>query len=120
MAQDAYSHEVISCGFWPGSAQMPEPIFYSYAYPEPAGFAEADVQPSGASYNATLGEFILPYEELRQSGQLESLLMDFLQTTYEAAAELGGWDRSLLERPSDIIPMVPNAQFQPEGPTLRH
>lgn len=120
VAQDAYSHEVISCGFWPGSAQMPEPIFYSYAYPEPAGFAEADVQPSGASYNATLGEFILPYEELRQSGQLESLLMDFLQTTYEAAAELGGWDRSLLERRSDIIPMVPNAQFQPEGPTLRH
>lgn len=121
VAQEAYSHEVSSCGFWPGSAEMPEPVFYSYAYPEPPSFAEAHVQPSGAHYNAGLGEFVLPYEELRESGQLESLLMDFLQTTYEAAADLGGWDRQLLERPSDIVPMVPAALSQPRtSAQLRH
>lgn len=121
VTQEAYSHEVSSCGFWPGNAQMPEPVFYSYAYPEPPGFAEARVQPSGASYNATLREFVLPYEELRKTGQVEPLLMDFLQTTYEAAANLGGWDRPLLERPSDIIPMVPNAFSPQERPSqLRH
>lgn len=121
VTQEAYSHEVSSCGFWPGSPQMPEPVFYSYAYPEPASFAEASVLPSSARYNATLKEFVVPYEELRASGQLESLLMDFLQTTYEAAAELGGWDRSLLERPSDIVPVLPEASLRPETyPQLRH
>lgn len=122
VAQEAYSHEVSSCGFWPGSTQMPEPVFYSYAYPEPEGFSTADVQPELASYNSSLGEFILPYEELRKSGELESLLMEFLQSTYEAAANLGHWDRQLLERPSDLIPMVPHALTQPRPPStpLRH
>lgn len=122
VAQEAYSHEVSSCGFWPGSAQMPEPVFYSYAYPEPEGFATADVLPELASYNSSLGEFILPYEELRKSGELEALLLEFLQSTYETAANLAQWDRQLLERPSDLIPMVPHAltQPRPSSTPLRH
>jgi hypothetical protein len=97
VAQEAYSHEVSSCGFWPGNEAMPQPVFYSYAYPTPEGFAEAKVEPSAASWNATLREFVLPYEEMRTAASPDETLMSFLQSTYEAAATLAKWDRSALE-----------------------
>jgi hypothetical protein len=97
--EEAYSHEVISAGFWPGSAGMlDEPAFYAYSYPEPSGFAEAHVEPAAAYYHPTLHEFILPYESVRQSRTPEKDLLEFLQSTYEAGAELAKWDRKLLER----------------------
>lgn len=96
--QEAYSHEVSSAGFWPGSG-VGGPSFYSYAYPEPQGFREHPVAPDGAYYHADLGEFILPYEIVRDSVDPDAALSQFLQTTYEAAAVRGGWDRSALERP---------------------
>ncbi len=98
IAREAYSHEVSSCGFWPGSAARPEPLFYSYAYPEPAGFSTAKVGPAAASYDATLREFVLPYEAVRRSASPEDTLLEFLQSTYEAAADAGAWDRAALER----------------------
>jgi hypothetical protein len=97
--REAYSHEVSSAGFWPGSAQAPAAAFYSYAYPAPAGYAAAPVAPAGASYEAAMGEFILPYETLRSAADPERALMAFLQSTYEAAANLASWDRAALERP---------------------
>jgi Family of unknown function (DUF5996) len=97
--REAYSHEVSSAGFWPGSAQAPAAAFYSYAYPAPAGYAAAPVAPAGASYEAAMGEFILPYETLRAAADPERALMAFLQSTYEAAANLASWDRAALERP---------------------
>ncbi len=93
---EAYSHEVSSCGFWPGGSE--EGTFYSYAYPEPEGFAAWDRLPEGASYSAELGEFVLPYEAVRTARDPDALLAEFLQTTYDAAAELAGWDRPALER----------------------
>ena len=96
--REAYSHEVSSAGFWPGGEPMPYPIFYSYAYPTPEGFAEADVAPSAARWNADLGEFVLPYDDVRTSGEPEQTLLEFLQTTYEAAARAAGWDMAALER----------------------
>jgi hypothetical protein len=98
VAREAYSHEVSSCGFWPGSEQMPRAVFYSYAYPEPEGFSTASVGPSRASYSAEFREFVLPYDEVRQSSAPDEALFGFLQDTYEAAAECGAWDRSSLER----------------------
>jgi Family of unknown function (DUF5996) len=98
VTREAYSHEVSSCGFWPGSEQMPQPVFYSYAYPEPAGLNTAKVRPGGAGYNTEFREFIFPYDEVRQSASPDVVLLEFLQSSYEAAAELGGWDRSELER----------------------
>ncbi len=97
VAQEAYSHEVSSCGFWPGNEAMPQPIFYSYAYPAPEGFAEATVQPSAAIWNTTLREFVLPYEAVRTASAPNETLMSFLQSTYEAAATLAKWDRHALE-----------------------
>ena len=97
VAREAYSHEVSSAGFWPGNEQMPEPVFYSYAYPTPEGFAEAKVQPASASWNATLREFVLPYEEVRTAPAPDEVLLSFLQSTYEAAAKLAKWDRAALE-----------------------
>ena len=97
VTREAYSHEVSSCGFWPGSEQMPQPVFYSYAYPEPEGFSTATVSPSGASYSSELREFIFPYEEIRQSASPAEALLEFLQSSYEAAADSGRWDRSGLE-----------------------
>lgn len=91
--QEAYSHEVSSCGFWPGFG---EGAFYAYAYPTPAGFADWDVGP-GASYDHDLGEFLLPYTAVRTGGNPDAVLLEFLQRTYEAAAKLGGWDRVALE-----------------------
>jgi len=96
ITREAYSHEVSSAGFWPGSEQVPA-IFYSYAYPTPEGFGDARVQPSAASFAEELGEFILPYDEVRSSPSPERTLLSFLQSTYEAAASLGGWDRHALE-----------------------
>jgi hypothetical protein len=98
VTREAYSHEVSSCGFWPGGAGMERPIFYSYAYPQPAGFADAPVRPQAAFYSREFGEFILPYDEVRQTAAPDETLLDFLQTTYEAAANLARWDRANLER----------------------
>jgi hypothetical protein len=92
VVQDAYSHEVSSCGFWPGGDSFPEPFFYSYAYPTPNGFSEFSVQPVGAYFHETFGEFILPYEVVRQSDDPDAMLLTFLQSTFDAAATLGKWD----------------------------
>lgn len=97
VTREAYSHEVSSAGFWPGDPRMPEPSFYSYAYPTPAGFAEAPVAPAGARFEAALGEFVLPYEAVRTAADPDAALLAFLQSTYDAAADLGGWDRAALE-----------------------
>jgi Family of unknown function (DUF5996) len=96
VTRDAYSHEVSSCGFWPGAPGM-EAMFYSYAYPEPPGYAQSEVAPAEASFSAQFGEFVLPYEAMRHSGDPDAALLEFLQSTYEAAANCGGWDRSGLE-----------------------
>ncbi|MGA9992793.1 MAG: DUF5996 family protein [Thiobacillaceae bacterium] len=98
VTREAYSHEVSSCGFWPGGGPIPYAAFYSYAYPEPAGFAEAPVKPDAAFYSADFREFILPYDAVRQSASPDDTLLAFLQSTYEAAANLGKWDRAALER----------------------
>lgn len=98
VAQEAYSHEVSSCGFWPGGGAIPYPAFYSYAYPEPAGFATAPVKPETAFYSPDLREFILPYDVVRQSESPSDTILEFLQGTYDAAANLAKWDRKSLER----------------------
>ena len=110
VAREAYSHEVSSCGFWPGSAALPEPVFYSYAYPAPEGFAEAAVRPVQAAWNAAMREFILPYEAVRTAGEPDRVLLEFLQSTYEAAANLARWDRAGLERQIDLAPAHPWAE----------
>ena len=92
VAQEAYSHEVSSAGFWPGSRDVPEPIFYSYAYPTPPGMAEATVDPEGAVWSTDLGEFVLPYEAVRSAPDPDAALRSFLEQTFAAAAELGHWD----------------------------
>lgn len=97
VVQTAYSHEVSSGGFWPGSDLLPEPIFYSYAYPAPVGFSDAVVHPTGAYFNQDVGEFILPYEIVRRANNPDQLILEFLQSTYEAAANLGAWNRRELE-----------------------
>lgn len=96
ITREAYSHEVSSAGFWPGSDDS-GPIFYSYAYPTPDGFAEAEVRPEAAAWSNELGEFVLPYDAVRRTTEPEAALMDFLESTWEAAAELGGWSRDALE-----------------------
>ena len=96
VTREAYSHEVSSLGFWPGNEMMPDPIFYSYAYPAPAGFAEAKVQPAQASYNPQLKEFVLRYEDVRAASSPDQALLDFAHSTYDAASTLGGWDRAAL------------------------
>ena len=101
VAREAYSHEVSSAGFWPGNEAFPRAAFYSYAYPEPAGFRDRPAPP-GASFDATLGEFILPYDTVARSRDPDALLLDFLSTTYTAAAETGGWDRAALECPPGV------------------
>lgn len=95
---EAYSHEVASCGFWPGGAGMEEPAFYAYAYPEPPGFAQAPVPIDGAFYSSGFGEFLLPYDRVRRAAFPDDVLLDFAQSTYEAAATQGQWDRVGLER----------------------
>ena len=97
VAREAYSHEVSSAGFWPGGGPIEDAAFYSYAYPAPAGFAAASVQPAQAYFSKELGEFILPYEVVRGARDPNAVLMAFLQSTYAAAADLGKWDRAALE-----------------------
>src|SRR6202030_3306728 len=98
VAREAYSHEVSSAGFWPGSDAFPHAAFYSYAYPEPKGFRDKKV-PQGAYFDPKLGEFILRYDELQAAPDPDALLLDFLSTTYAAAADCGHWDRAALECP---------------------
>jgi len=97
ITREAYSHEVSSAGFWPGGGGIDAPSFYSYAYPTPDGFANAQVAPAQASFDADLGEFVLPYDAVRTADDPEAALMAFLVTTYEAAADLAQWDRKALE-----------------------
>ena len=103
VAREAYSHEVSSCGFWPGGGAMPEPVFYSYAYPEPAGFAQARVKPEQAFYSPELREFVLPYEAVRTAASPDEFLLAFLQSTYDAAADLAQWDRVVLEAKAPLL-----------------
>jgi len=103
VTRDAYSHEVSSAGFWPGGAAAPYPLFYSYAYPEPPGFGDATVRPVAARYDRTLHEFILPYEDVRQADDPPQTLRAFLDSTYAAAADRGGWDRQSLEVPAGTL-----------------
>jgi Family of unknown function (DUF5996) len=99
VTREAYSHEVSSCGFWPGGEGVEAPAFYCYAFPEPAGFSDARVRPDAAFYHRDLGQFILPYEAVRTAAAPDATLLEFLQSTYEAAAHLAKWDRASLERP---------------------
>ena len=97
VACEAYSHEVSSAGFWPGSGAIDYPAFYSYAYPEPAGFRATKVRPEAAFFSEALGEFVLPYDAVRLAAQPDQALLEFLQSTYEAAANAAKWDRAALE-----------------------
>jgi len=98
---EGYSHELSSCGFWPGGGE--EGAFYAYAYPEPEGFRSAAVQPDAAHYDEGLGQFLLPYEAVRAAPDPDRALLAFLQSTYVPAADLGGWDRAALERNADEL-----------------
>ena len=99
ITREAYSHEVSSAGFWPGGGAIDYPAFYSYAYPAPEGFDAAPVRPDAAFFHEALGEFILPYDAVRSTAAPDEVLLDFLQSTYEAAADAGGWDRATLDSP---------------------
>lgn len=101
MTREAYSHEVSSVGFWPGSGMITDPAFYSYAAPEPSGFRDWPVRPAAARYEGQVGEFILMYDAVRTSKSPSATLLDFCQSTYEAAATLARWDRTALERPTE-------------------
>ncbi len=98
ITREAYSHECSSVGFWPGSDASPKPAFYAYTSPVPKGYSEASVRPSEAFYDSTLGEFLLMYDDVRRVAQPRLALLEFCQTTYEAGANLGAWDRAALER----------------------
>ncbi len=108
IAREAYSQEVSSLGFWTGNAAMPTPIFYSYAYPEPMGFAEAKVRLDAAWYQPKLREFILPYDTVRTAESPDEILLDFAQSTYDAASKLGKWDRDALR---EVKPSLHSAQL---------
>jgi hypothetical protein len=99
---EAYSHEVSSCGFWPGNGGFGKAAFYSYAYPEPKGFGSASISPAATYYDPSLGQHILPYDAVRQSASPDEDVMRYLLDTYEAAADLSGWDRAALERPTKV------------------
>ena len=98
VAQEAYSQEVASAGFWPGSDDLPEPIFYAYAYPSPEGFAAADVGPDGACWSKDLGEFVLPLDAMRAAADPDAALLQFLNDSFDAAARLADWDMETLKR----------------------
>lgn len=100
ITREAYSHEVISAGFWPGGGDVKGAAFYAYAAPEPSGFAQSPVRPASALYHPQLHEFFLMYDDVRRSSSPKAALLDFLQSTYEAGANLAKWDRAELERPS--------------------
>jgi len=95
---EAYSHEVSSCGFWPGNGGFGKAAYYVYAYPEPADYGKTPLRTAGGYYDGTLGQFILPYDAVRQAADPDQLLLGFLQETYAAAADQAGWDRTALER----------------------
>ncbi len=97
VTREAYAQEVSSVGFWPGSAASPTPLYYSYAYPEPPGFAEAKVRPAEARYEAALHEFVLPYDAVRMAAMPDETLLEFAQSVYDAVSTLGKWDRTALE-----------------------
>ncbi len=99
VVREAYSHEVSSCGFWPGQTGV-DALFYAYSYPEPPGLTEARIRPTGAGYNQELHEFVLPYQAMRAANDPDQALLDFAQSTYDAGADLGKWDRAALERRS--------------------
>ena len=101
---EAYSHECSSCGFWPGGGAIAGPAFYAYAYPAPPGYPEHRVRPDGASFSPELGEFVLPTEALRSATDPDSAVLEFLQSAYDAAADLGRWDRAALDRPRELWP----------------
>jgi hypothetical protein len=98
MTREAYSHEVSSVGFWPGGGDVKEAVFYSYTVPEPQGFKEAIVRPDAARYDKQLNEFLLNYQDVRKAGSPTAALLEFCQSTYDAGARLGNWDRAALER----------------------
>ena len=98
ITREAYSHEVISCGFWPGDDRFPAPAFYSYTAPEPPGLPSAPIRPENASYSQELGLFLLRYDDVRTTSSPEQALLEFFQSTYEAGARLAQWDREALER----------------------
>jgi Family of unknown function (DUF5996) len=98
ITREAYSHEEISCGFWPGDERFPTPAFYSYTYPEPPGLPTASIHPAAALHSQELGDFLLPYDDVRSASSPEQALLEFFQSTYEAGATLGQWDREALER----------------------
>jgi predicted GNAT family acetyltransferase len=120
VAQEAYDREVSSAGFWPGGGGIDYPAFYAYAYPAPNGFRSAAVRPDAAFWHDGLSEFILPYEAVQSASDPDEALMAFLVSTYEAAAELGGWDRDLLEcaqgRPRQVRP--PDAELAKDAPSM--
>jgi Family of unknown function (DUF5996) len=96
ITREAYSQELSDLGFWPGNAASPTPIFYSYVYPEPAGFAEAKVEPAAGFYDQKIREFMLPYDAVRTAEKPDEVLLDFAQSTYDAGSKLGKWDRDAL------------------------
>jgi hypothetical protein len=98
MTREAYSHEVISCGFWPGNRGFPHAAFYSYTKPAPTGLEKGIVQPGTAYWDTQMGEFILKYDDVRTAPSPDQAILDFCQTTYEAGANLAHWDRDALER----------------------
>ena len=98
VTREAYSHECISAGWWPGGGGVDEPAFYAYAYPEPLGCPEVPIAPAAGSYRMEMREWVLPYEAVRTAGDPDETLLEFLQSTYGTAADLGGWDRKGLER----------------------
>ena len=100
ITREAYSHEVISCGFWPGDRRFKYPAFYSYTIPAPEGLSKEPVRPNAAYWDTQLGEFVLKYDDMRTSQSPDQALLDFCQSTYEAGAKLANWDRDALERPS--------------------
>ncbi len=106
--REAYSHEVSSAGFWPGGNGIDYPAFYSYAYPVPADFRKYPVRPAEAFFSDALGEFLLPYDALRAAADPDAALLEFLQSTYEAAAESAHWDRKALERAIGVPGVCPN------------
>lgn len=105
VTREAYSHEVSSAGFWPGGGGIDGPAFYSYAYPAPEGFSQAQIAPDAAFYSTELGEFVLPYDAVRQASDPDAVLMAFLESTYDAAARLARWDRAALDRPQRSRPL---------------
>ena len=107
VTREAYSQEESSLGFWPGADVLPQAIFYSYAYPEPAGFPEAKIKPDAASYNSQLREFVLSYDAVRTAKSPDEALLEFAQSTYDAASNLGKWDRAALEEKKPILHSSP-------------